>query len=489
MDGETYINSCDFGMLFDDTSKSCKLTSNVQCLRQNQQPTPLDYDHTNRQSASINIDTFVVGNAVQKLEVQAIDAIHCRKIGKLEAHLTDCDKFIDCVHGTGIVQQCGPGTVFNEAIRACDWPYNVDCSRSTKLSALLLNSVGNNPADNIKSNGVFEGNIGQRYLSDGFELTQTKEADKTTNASEELNAQHNAQTNHWDTQLTNSQRYVIHKRRMTTPIPVPLPDNSPSNGASDSFVQPTSRSSMFDQQLVNSERYNQHMRRTTTRAPDAVPSQTMSAFDREYSSSLEQRIRKYHAPGLSSSSTQTPINDDATNWGYHTITQSQRQPHSLETSSFVSQSDQIEHSVYTNDQQERDMEVNPYQSFKVVTPETTQRVDAVELEASLQLIDSYVRTITHRPQNESTYQGNTTIPSDSNDLELTTETSKSQFTTCTTENSGTQTGLKWMQSPTKKDVELLTQDVLAECEFDCKSDGHCVAHSKVCLKKKSLYLF
>lgn len=43
-------------------------------------------------------------------------------------HPYDCAKFLECNNGQTFIKDCGPGTVYNPAIRVCDWPYNVDCS-------------------------------------------------------------------------------------------------------------------------------------------------------------------------------------------------------------------------------------------------------------------------------------------------------------------------------------------------------------------------
>lgn len=45
----------------------------------------------------------------------------------LYAHPLDCRKFLNCDHGRTFIQDCGPGTAFNDIHKVCDWPHKVDC--------------------------------------------------------------------------------------------------------------------------------------------------------------------------------------------------------------------------------------------------------------------------------------------------------------------------------------------------------------------------
>ncbi|XP_064108356.1 uncharacterized protein LOC135216798 [Macrobrachium nipponense] len=45
----------------------------------------------------------------------------------------DCSKYISCDWERPFLMSCGPGTVFNPDISACDWPHNVDCPSSEDL--------------------------------------------------------------------------------------------------------------------------------------------------------------------------------------------------------------------------------------------------------------------------------------------------------------------------------------------------------------------
>ncbi|XP_044764344.1 uncharacterized protein LOC123320918 [Coccinella septempunctata] len=44
-------------------------------------------------------------------------------------HPYNCSLFLNCANGQTFVMNCGPGTLFNEAMMTCDFDYNVDCNR------------------------------------------------------------------------------------------------------------------------------------------------------------------------------------------------------------------------------------------------------------------------------------------------------------------------------------------------------------------------
>ncbi|KPJ16278.1 hypothetical protein RR48_03195 [Papilio machaon] len=46
-------------------------------------------------------------------------------------HETDCAKFYQCSNGHDFEMTCGPGTVFDENLQVCNWPYAVDCKKKT----------------------------------------------------------------------------------------------------------------------------------------------------------------------------------------------------------------------------------------------------------------------------------------------------------------------------------------------------------------------
>lgn len=39
----------------------------------------------------------------------------------------DCTKFLKCDRGRTFLEECGPGAVFNDVLKVCDWPHNVNC--------------------------------------------------------------------------------------------------------------------------------------------------------------------------------------------------------------------------------------------------------------------------------------------------------------------------------------------------------------------------
>lgn len=49
-------------------------------------------------------------------------------------HPTDCAKFVHCSNLEAHIKDCGPGTVFNSIELTCDWPKNVDCTRTFQTS-------------------------------------------------------------------------------------------------------------------------------------------------------------------------------------------------------------------------------------------------------------------------------------------------------------------------------------------------------------------
>ncbi|XP_044739287.1 uncharacterized protein LOC123300724 isoform X2 [Chrysoperla carnea] len=52
----------------------------------------------------------------------------------LISHPTECASYLNCNNGDTVVQKCGPGTVFNPSIKACDFPHNVNCQQIRTLT-------------------------------------------------------------------------------------------------------------------------------------------------------------------------------------------------------------------------------------------------------------------------------------------------------------------------------------------------------------------
>lgn len=84
------------------------------------------------ESASKSNDYQIKSNKDKDyIVLQRIGNWQCQRSNGLEPHPVVCSQFVNCVEGSGVVQQCGPGTVFNKDLNVCDWPYNVDCTRSS----------------------------------------------------------------------------------------------------------------------------------------------------------------------------------------------------------------------------------------------------------------------------------------------------------------------------------------------------------------------
>lgn len=59
----------------------------------------------------------------------------------IKPHPTDCSKFLSCSFGRTFEMVCGPGTLFNPAISVCDYPYNVQCNRTTVQTTVVATTT------------------------------------------------------------------------------------------------------------------------------------------------------------------------------------------------------------------------------------------------------------------------------------------------------------------------------------------------------------
>lgn len=82
----------------------------------------------------------------------------------LFAHPLDCTKFLNCDHGRTFIQDCGPGTAFNDLMKVCDWPHKVNCGSRPLNGHVGTNSNGN---FNENSNGNFNSNSNGNYNGNG----------------------------------------------------------------------------------------------------------------------------------------------------------------------------------------------------------------------------------------------------------------------------------------------------------------------------------
>ena len=44
----------------------------------------------------------------------------------------DCNKYYKCSNGVAHLTSCAEGTLWNDQIKICDWPYNVNCDSTSK---------------------------------------------------------------------------------------------------------------------------------------------------------------------------------------------------------------------------------------------------------------------------------------------------------------------------------------------------------------------
>lgn len=108
--GRGSVQSCPPGTMFNSHNLECDHPSKVKCqpfdgFSQQTRRNPA-YGRSQRQQESIQCEQGASG---------------------LFAHPYDCTKFLNCDHGRTFIQECGPGTMFNDLFKVCDWPHKVDC--------------------------------------------------------------------------------------------------------------------------------------------------------------------------------------------------------------------------------------------------------------------------------------------------------------------------------------------------------------------------
>lgn len=138
--GRGSIQSCSPGTMFNPRTNECDHPSKVKCrrfdhqlMRRHAHQPYARYQNSQRQQQQIQCESGASG---------------------LYSHPYDCTKFLNCDHGRTFIQDCGPGTLFNDVFKVCDWPHKVDCgSRNSNLES-NSNSNGNaNSNGNSYSNG------------------------------------------------------------------------------------------------------------------------------------------------------------------------------------------------------------------------------------------------------------------------------------------------------------------------------------------------
>lgn len=383
--GQSEIVTCRHGRKFNAISKFCEHPSNVRCPNEIQHTTQFNQETGPTSSRLIDIQSPTNNNLekqVEELEVHEYGNIECQRSSGLQPHPTDCNKFLNCVHGNGAVQECGPGTVFNDGLQVCDWPYNVDCSRNSgntfgefsldvrisdnddefkvrpTLSAAQLNAIKNYALEvkplREKSPGRIQNwgttNKSQEDLNVAQSLnnfvnlssTDNKDHDRKTIDIDVTNFEQEIQSISKHT-LNNSQKPVsghyVHQTIQTNPV-----DNQfASSQRYYNQRHQTIQTNPFDNQLASSQRYISQRHKLTTQVPltfipttaSSVPA--ISKFDKEYQIDLEQRIRNRNSAQAVTTISPSPQpthnirsnqnESPSEQWGYHTVTQYQQQPY------------------------------------------------------------------------------------------------------------------------------------------------------------------
>ncbi|XP_076629433.1 uncharacterized protein LOC143345828 isoform X7 [Colletes latitarsis] len=135
--GISYIVDCGPGRGFDPRMSVCNLIPNVVACRE-------DLDKA---------DTFekvipTPFNNQRQTEVK----VKCPSgYSGLLPHPSDCTKFLQCEKGGTFIMNCAPATVFNPAIRVCDWPYKVrGCEDTFKKTLTPLINNGDQTLNKVK---------------------------------------------------------------------------------------------------------------------------------------------------------------------------------------------------------------------------------------------------------------------------------------------------------------------------------------------------
>ncbi|KAF5286934.1 hypothetical protein FQR65_LT12393 [Abscondita terminalis] len=104
--GRGVLQNCAPGTLFNPYTFECDYASKVKCLSRTKSEA-----YTQESLASSHLKTGCPTG-----------------FSGVVPHHNDCSKFINCDHGKENVMDCGPGTLFNLKINACDHPYNTECA-------------------------------------------------------------------------------------------------------------------------------------------------------------------------------------------------------------------------------------------------------------------------------------------------------------------------------------------------------------------------
>ncbi|XP_061195456.1 probable chitinase 10 [Saccostrea echinata] len=133
---QSFEVSCASGLLFNEATKYCDWSYNVNCKVQQQAhqttqaPVPTNPPKTTHAHAHVTKTTTqapVPTTHAQNIPNIGVDAnAFCSS--RADGHYrdpSDCGMFYQCAMNLGFHEPCPPGTVFNEAIIACDYPFKV----------------------------------------------------------------------------------------------------------------------------------------------------------------------------------------------------------------------------------------------------------------------------------------------------------------------------------------------------------------------------
>lgn len=139
--GRGTVQSCLPETMFNPQTKECDNPSKVRCQPYQGYASNRD----NRRLPALN------PRLLQQQELVPIECEH--GVSGLFAHPLDCTKFLNCDHGRTFIQDCGPGTAFNDLFKVCDWPHKVNCG-----TRLLNSNTNNDPYSNSNTNSNFNTN-------------------------------------------------------------------------------------------------------------------------------------------------------------------------------------------------------------------------------------------------------------------------------------------------------------------------------------------
>lgn len=135
--GRGTIQSCSPGTMFNPKTMECDHPSKVKCRHfdgsyQNDGYNNGGYHNVGQNEIHHNGGQYRSRSQRQYSQRQEHAPIQCENgASGLVAHPLDCTKFLNCDHGRTFIQDCGPGTAFNDVFKVCDWPHKVNCgSRS-----------------------------------------------------------------------------------------------------------------------------------------------------------------------------------------------------------------------------------------------------------------------------------------------------------------------------------------------------------------------